>query len=105
MTAEGEYDSDLIADRIAFLAVYVPIVKAELLNFVHLWNFHKIREQPEHPAAIGGVPFQLYHYPHMKAAQQCGFTVHPAQVDDIHREFVADFGTFGTFEQGALADP
>ena len=45
------------------LAVYMPLVRDAVLEYVELWNHHKIRKQPNRPNAVTGQPYILYHYP------------------------------------------
>lgn len=47
LVSTGDYSRDSPADRIAFKAVYIPIIRKELVAFVVQWNTHKIRKQKE----------------------------------------------------------
>ncbi|KAK6429957.1 hypothetical protein LTR95_013891 [Oleoguttula sp. CCFEE 5521] len=42
-----QYIGERLAHRLAFLAVYIPIVRNESLEFVNLWNHHRIRKQKD----------------------------------------------------------
>ena len=35
------YDSHMLSDCIAFLAIYTPIIRREIFGFVRLWNVHR----------------------------------------------------------------
>jgi hypothetical protein len=54
---------DQLADRIALLAIYIPIIRREIYQFVRMWNVHYIRKQAGRPHSIPGKPFLLYHFP------------------------------------------
>jgi hypothetical protein len=82
-----------MADRVAFKAVYIPILRQEMLEFVLNWNNHTIRKQPKRPYLIPGVPHLLYHYPEQKGGVQCGV---PVTIDQT-APFAAQLATFGTF--------
>lgn len=72
---EGYFIADRKADRIAFLAIYVPIIRHALSEFVHVWNNHKIRKQPKRPYLVSGIPYLLYNYPERTDGEQCGFVI------------------------------
>ncbi|KAI1430475.1 hypothetical protein GGR50DRAFT_698997, partial [Xylaria sp. CBS 124048] len=59
----GLWDDASIADRIALLYVYMPIIRDETAQFVRLWNGHRIRHQRNRPHVIAGIPYQLYTAP------------------------------------------
>lgn len=67
-----QFDSDLIADRVAFLFIYMPIIRYALTEFVHVWNHHKIRKQPNRPHVVSGIPHNLYYRPHRTGGIDCG---------------------------------
>jgi len=77
---KGQYDKDLKPDRIALLFVYVPIIRAEVVSFVHDWNGHKLRKQRNRPHSISGVPKHLYHYSN---SPSCGYGIDDAYVDEV----------------------
>lgn len=70
-----QYKADWRSDRIAFLAIYIPIIRRSLSQFVHLWNNHKIRKQPKQPYLQAGIPYLLYNYPERTGGVQSGFEV------------------------------
>jgi hypothetical protein len=57
------FDFDQLADRIALLAIYLPMIQDEIYGFVRLWNAHTIRPQKQRPNVVSGKPFMLYHHP------------------------------------------
>lgn len=77
LTEKGEYDKDSIVDRVVFLAIYLPILREEIMEFVNLWNTHSIRKQSNRPHVVPGIPHVLYHYPHLSGGVQCGTYVDP----------------------------
>ena len=88
----GEYSSDSRADRIAFLAVYSPILRRTLFEFVSLWNRHRIRSQGNRGYLIPGKPKMLYQCPEMSGGRECGI-VPPADALDeyLARQDLQDF--------------
>lgn len=66
----GDYSCERIGDRIAFLAVYVPIIRQEVCEFIHLWNHHRIRRQKNRPYLVHGIPEILYNTPEAPATNQ-----------------------------------
>ena len=48
------------ADIIAILAVFIPILQFEVLNWFYLWNIHTIRKQNSRPGVIDGKLFMNY---------------------------------------------
>ena len=59
----GLFLKSSLADRITILAIYMPIIRREVYDFVHTWNIHHIHHQPNCPNVPTGKPFMLYHYP------------------------------------------
>jgi len=61
-------------DLIAIAFIYLPIIRAQIEHFVHLWNIHKIRNQPNRPDLIPGKPFRNFFHPELKnpEARRCG---------------------------------
>ncbi|KAF2858021.1 hypothetical protein K470DRAFT_290180 [Piedraia hortae CBS 480.64] len=45
LAANNDYSNNPYVDMIAFLAIYVPIMRVMLANFVFQWNNHRIRKQ------------------------------------------------------------
>lgn len=62
----GLYNELDQADRIAFLAIYIPILRSEMWRFVNSHNNHRIRTQNDIPDHIAGIPEVLYNYPELK---------------------------------------
>nr|OQO22884.1 hypothetical protein B0A51_08610 [Rachicladosporium sp. CCFEE 5018] len=74
------YVRDRLADRLAFLAVYIPIIRTESLDFVQVWNHHPIRKQKgDH--IISGRPYQMYNYPELSSGIACGVPVDQEALD------------------------
>lgn len=89
---DGEYLADSLGNRIAFLAVYIPILREELPIFVNLWNSHYIRRQRNREDyLINGIPHILYHYPERSGGEQKGRRANLELVDQMLTE-VDEFG-------------
>ncbi|PTU22632.1 hypothetical protein P175DRAFT_0507447 [Aspergillus ochraceoroseus IBT 24754] len=39
------------------------IIRAQVSQFIHTWNIHRIRAQKNRPNSVAGKPYLLYHYP------------------------------------------
>ncbi|KAB8212699.1 hypothetical protein BDV33DRAFT_211000 [Aspergillus novoparasiticus] len=63
LNAAGDYDRTLYSDRIAILAIYIPIIRHSIHEFARLWNVHSIRRQRNRPYSISGKPVKLYFFP------------------------------------------
>lgn len=88
---EAHYVRDKLSDRIAFLYIYIPIIREEIAAFVALWNDHTIRKQPERPYTVHGIPSKLYNYPEdaedgQEPGVQCGVPVNLEDIQDTIRE-------------------
>ncbi|KAI0535237.1 hypothetical protein GGR58DRAFT_480081 [Xylaria digitata] len=47
-------------DLIAIYAIYGPVLRTEIIEFVQLWNNHTIRRQKNRPYVISGKPSEIY---------------------------------------------
>ncbi|PWY61669.1 hypothetical protein BO83DRAFT_277825, partial [Aspergillus eucalypticola CBS 122712] len=54
---------DIIPDQIALYAVYMPILRTQVLSYVHTWNQLRIRKQRERSYVVSGRPFMNYYHP------------------------------------------
>jgi len=45
LQGRGVFTKDDLADEIALLFVFFPVIKDEVLEFVEMWNVHEIRKQ------------------------------------------------------------
>lgn len=57
------FRSNSLADQIALLAIYMPIIRAEVASFIRTWNVHYIRKQKNRPHVVHGKPYMNYHLP------------------------------------------
>lgn len=85
LNARDLYDPDSLPDRLAFLAVYVEIIRAAVMEFAHMWNTHKIRKQSNRPHSIPGIPHVLYHYPELHGAASQGVRVPEAIIETLEQ--------------------
>lgn len=86
------FNKDSLADRIAFKAIYTPILRQELTEFVGLWNYHRIRSQPERPYLVTGIPHMLY-WLH-ESAEQCGTAITDDQIRPLMDQFDYDLDAY-----------
>ena len=63
LQVQNLWAEDCIEDRVALLAVFMPIIQADIKEFVDTWNFHKIRKQKNRPWVVHGKPWMNYYYP------------------------------------------
>lgn len=89
----GLFVKDDLVDRIAFMTIYVPIIREEVFEFTRLWNTHKIRKQ-KRESHVSGIPWILYHYPELSNGIQCGVEVE----EELLLSYQADIADFGMFE-------
>lgn len=91
---EDDFVKDWLADRVAFVAVYIPIIRSVLYEFVSQWNAHKIRKQASRESAglVTGIPNILYNYPELKGGEQCGIALPDGELDSVQSE-LSGFGT------------
>jgi hypothetical protein len=75
---------------VALFAVYIPILRELVYNFVRNWNRHKIRKQRDRPYSHHGQPSWLYENP-PEGFPDCGIPVDTDRVKEI-RSVLEDFG-------------
>lgn len=63
MQQDNLYNPELLTDRIAFFAIYMPIIRKKIFEFVRIWNVHRICKQNNCSTAVVGKPINLYEYP------------------------------------------
>jgi hypothetical protein len=56
----GEWGKKNLCDRIALIAVYLPIIRRGIQSFINTWNTHYIRAQRGRPHHVKGVPHANY---------------------------------------------
>ncbi|OQN95208.1 hypothetical protein B0A48_18764 [Cryoendolithus antarcticus] len=83
----GAYRPDQLAHKLAFVAIHVPIIQQEAIDFVHNWNNPRIRKQsnrgPDHITCISSV---LYHYPEKTGGVHCGTAPDPKHLQPMQEE-------------------
>jgi hypothetical protein len=72
--------SDCRPDRIAILAIYMPIIRAEVLAYVDTWNSHAIRKQKDRPNHVAGKPVFNYFF---SSVPNRGRPIDPELVDEL----------------------
>ncbi|KAI1808179.1 hypothetical protein F4811DRAFT_572075 [Daldinia bambusicola] len=75
MEHERLWICDKLACEIALLAVYVPVMRKEIEIFVHRWNKHSIRGQPNRANSVRGRPWENYFVPNPDYVSQWGLRV------------------------------
>jgi hypothetical protein len=89
MQEQGLFDRSSLSDQIAVLALYLPIIRQDLFDFVRLWNAHSIRAQRKRPGVVSGKPYLLYHHP-SEGVQDYGLAFNEEKYREI-REVVEDW--------------
>lgn len=87
----GDFCKLKVSDRIAFLAIYMPIIRAAAFEFVKQWNYHYIRKQKNRPYVKHGRPYVLYTHPELSGGKPCGIKVDPTVLQPF-QEVLADCG-------------
>ncbi|KAE8383936.1 hypothetical protein BDV23DRAFT_177436 [Aspergillus alliaceus] len=59
----GAYSKDSLADQVTLYAIYIPILRLEIISFVRTWNNHPIHVQKNRPYLVSGKSFMNYNYP------------------------------------------
>lgn len=90
MQNKGLFKSNVLADQIALLAVYIPLLRTDMQSFVRTWNTHRIRKQPNRPNAVAGKPYVLYHHP-PEDIKNYGIRVHAQTLETLQKD-VQDWG-------------
>jgi hypothetical protein len=85
MQQDGLFDKASLADQIAILALYLPVIRNDLFNFVRLWNSHNIRAQRRRPGVVSGKPYMLYHHP-AEGVQDYGLTFNEEKYGTIREQ-------------------
>jgi hypothetical protein len=81
---------DCLSDQIALLAVFMPIIRAEIFSFVRIWNIHFIRKQKNRPHVIHGKPYMNYNHP-AEGVYNYGLPIN----SDLLKELQKDVEEFG----------
>jgi hypothetical protein len=78
----GDWDDTEESDKIALLAIYMPILRTEFAEFIGIWNYHKIRKQRLRPGLAVGQPWKNYCRPNPSTANW-GFSPEAAKVQRL----------------------
>ena len=79
-----------MVDQIAFLAVYIPIIRLHVASYVRTWNMHRIRKQKRRPYVVHGKPTVNYNHPTV-GVQKYGIAVGDGSFDALWDD-VKDWG-------------
>jgi hypothetical protein len=79
------WDKHNLPDRISLLAVYIPIIRAQLRNWVDQWNAHHIGAQSHRPHVVTGQPFVNFFFPE-DGTEDYGVPVPQDVLEDLHSE-------------------
>jgi hypothetical protein len=86
---DGFYQFELLADRIVFWFIFVPILRRELKAYSETHNEHSIRPQLARPNHKPGIPNALYFDNH----KRWGFLPDEELLSDLE-EAVSDVGKY-----------
>jgi len=90
-----QFSKDRNADVIALLAVYFPVIRLQVEQFVDNWNTHQIRKQPYRPKTISGRPYNLFWRPRA-GIKNYGLEVDTEKLEELRRD-VTDWGKLISF--------
>ena len=65
-------------DKAILLFIFMPLIRAELIEFVNNYNAYPIRRQPKREYHVAGVPDELYE----DQEKQCGFAVNQEALNE-----------------------
>ena len=75
--------------------IYIPVIRNQVLSFVHTWNVHSIRRQPGRPHSVSGKPKILYYY---SQKPNYGTPIDETYVDEMLKS-VEEWGLYNQFVQ------
>jgi hypothetical protein len=81
-----QFIKDNIADCIAFLAIYIPIIRKEVVVFTELWNNYNIRVQKKQPYYIKGKPRINYFWLKGNNVKNWGIPVDPEKIEKLQTD-------------------
>ena len=97
LEALGEYNLYALANRIAFVTVYIPILQQEALEFTKLQNLYSIRKQNNQLHYVLGILYVLYRYPKETSTTQFSASV---ELEDVRLEQLReDLQGFSNYSQ------
>ncbi|KAJ3454452.1 hypothetical protein MRS44_018346 [Fusarium solani] len=82
----GLFQPDRLAHQIAVYALYGPMIRQEVADFMEMWNGHRIRPQKNREHLVAGIPMDLY-----KTSEVENWAVHlgPAARDGLAQMMAA----------------
>ena len=90
----GLFSKDKLADQVALLAIYFPIIRTEVTHFVDHWNTHALRKQANRTNSVQGKPVRLYRRP-PPGVQNYGVSLHQPTLERL-RQDVEDYSKQAT---------
>ena len=95
MNQRDIFDQKRLPDRIALLAIYMPILRKEIFIFKENWNAHRMRKQKNRPNHTAGCPSLLYFWPDEGIEDQ-GTDLTQSDLDLLDA-IVKDAGSWGMY--------
>jgi hypothetical protein len=81
-----QFIKDDIADFIAFLAIYIPIIRKEVVVFTELWNNYNIRAQKKRAYHVKGKPRINYFWPKGNNVKNWGIPINPEKIEELQAD-------------------
>ncbi|KAL8797907.1 MAG: hypothetical protein Q9182_007132 [Xanthomendoza sp. 2 TL-2023] len=85
LMATNLYRNDVKEDCITLYAIYLPIIRQQILDFVTNWNNHTIRKQKNRPNVQAGKPYMLFMHPN-NHTQNYGTPVPREKLAELRRD-------------------
>ena len=82
MIFTGDLKIYLLSDRIAFLVIYMPVLRLEIARYIEIWNNYIIRKQPKRPFVVTGKPYINYYFPG-KGIKNFGYKPDPQLLEHL----------------------
>jgi hypothetical protein len=67
-------------------AIYVPIIRAEVVAYIEIWNKHVIRKQKDSPYIVSSKPIFNYYFSYTHGVSNCGRPVDPEFVKQLQAD-------------------
>ena len=68
------------------IAIYILIIRAEVVVYIELWNKHTIQKQRERPNLVFSKPIFNYFYSYTKGVLNCRYQVDPELLKRIQAD-------------------
>ena len=68
------------------VAIYIPIIRDEVVAYIEIWNNYSIRAQKNRPHHVSSKPKVNYFFSKMKKVVDCGRLIDPELVNELRAD-------------------